>query len=920
MTDVTVLLDLALSSERTAEDRIRSLRALEPLLHDESVVRHLMAAARTEASVEVRSALFAAVTSVDVTRLADRAAFVDTLAYFATLEPESSLRARAIERLGALAEGEAIIAETLVCDLDDAVQLACLEALHLSRKAPETVEAILSYARRAPGWSLPSLLVLLRELERPQAQAAFVLLLTPWTNPPVQMAALNHLAAYPWLEPATATALTEYIGVRPDPPLAQRALDILLAKEDLDPATFERLVERLASPPDLAALFDHERLVTAFRDRLGSRPELAGRLTDLVLTTSSSRLKLRIMAVLAPARMPEVFIALLADANPMVREAAVAWCSEHLAEHTDLLSPALAAAIPNEPLPRLRHAMVAAFLASGRKGSAVERELVAWFEQENDPRIQATLGAVLPTIAVTDENRSAILAAYRTVLTDPVFDDGLKAVVTERLRSFAYRDEPQLVACLQSLLEGATDIERVDELHAQLRRLEPDLDVMVPTLLTLFYRFVHHYPREPLHGWLRDFRDAASRLDHVREQIPYIVRLTGATWILDGADAGARKQALLPAFMDAVRQDAFMGPQRLLAEAYQSRTLRRRDLLAIFERIVDWPGQEALLQQVFAIMRDAKLVTPEVVERCLQTLADRPGGYATYEILRFVEHAGPQELGYRERIVGLFTQEAYTRYCLMDGSPRDIRDLPRTWHDWEWQSWRLMHDGWPVASLYFALDPRSEMRALVASPPAAGVPAVTTIQYLVLSHWWSKTLELEEDDYLALGRLMATTAGDPSMRLLRERALCLFSRRWNAWVGARRGKPLPVQLATMAADAYAELCGLHPTYGAGAKEAFPKPLRGLDLDRLAERWPLDPARLPEVADACRIATGEEDQAAEALFREFARAVNDGRAADALEMADALLGQYRATRIVTQRLSQIEAQRVALAPLDGRRER
>ena len=101
-------------------------------------------------------------------------------------------------------------------------------------------------------------------------------------------------------------------------------------------------------------------------------------------------------------------------------------------------------------------------------------------------------------------------------------------------------------------------------------------------------------------------------------------------------------------------------------------------------------------------------------------------------------------------------------------------------------------------------------------------------------------MALEEGDYLALGRLVQATEGTPSLRLLRDRALCLFSRRWNEWVDrTRRGQPLPDELRGMAADVFAELCQLHLTYRTDDKEKLPTPLHGLDVDRLAARWPLD---------------------------------------------------------------------------------
>jgi hypothetical protein len=823
MSDVTELLELALAPDRPTPDRMRSLDELRPLLHEESVVAALMAAARSEPSVELRAALLDAVADVDITRLSDRSGYVDAMAYFASLEPERALRVRAIERLGRLADGEEVIADTLVHDLDEGVQLACLRALGSPRKTPAAVAAILAYAERPSAGNLPALVALIRTLDNAAAQLGLARVLSPWTDDEIQELVLAELAAFPALDAATTSALAAYAAARPREDLATRALDTLLAKKDVDDGILQVVLTRLEASPD------DEQLAAAFRDRLASTPGLLGRLTDLVAATPSARLKLRLMEVLAGASQHSVFVALTADPNPWVREAAVAWCALHLPVEADLIGAALATAIPTEPVTAIRHAMVGAFVGSRRKDPDVERRLLGWVDHEPDPGVAAALAVVVATIPITDENRAGVLRACRTVITDPFVEGGVKGIVTERLRSFAYRDEPELVACLLSVLERETHIDRVEELHDQLRRLQPDIDLIVPTLLKLFYRFLHDYPREPLHGWLRDFEDAAARLDDVRAQIPYIVRLTGATWILDSADAQARKEELLPAFMAAVEQDVFRGPQRLLDEAYESRTLRKSDLLAIFDRLLDWPGQEALVQHVFEIMRAAKLVTPEIVDRCLDALVAWPAGGASYEIQRFVEEAGPEVPGYRDHVIERFTQEAYTAYCLGHGSPTDIRDVPRTWHDWEWASWRIMHEGWPIAELFFALDTGPETRALLSTRPDPSVPAVRTIHYLVLTRWWRDGVVLDADDYLALGRLLRATADVPAMRLLRERALCLFTRRWNEWIDhTRRGELPSDELLAMAAEADAELGRLHAIHRRDEREPVPAPLRGID--------------------------------------------------------------------------------------------
>src|SRR4029077_5985889 len=108
---------------------------------------------------------------------------------------------------------------------------------------------------------------------------------------------------------------------------------------------------------------------------------------------------------------------------------------------------------------------------------------------------------------------------------------------------------------LKTQLRRCRSVEEMETLYKRLRAAEPDPLAHAELLLELFYRFIGDYPRGILSDRLGDFQKMSGHDENVRRQIPYIVKLTGASWILGAAGAEAQKSALLAALLEQVRVD-----------------------------------------------------------------------------------------------------------------------------------------------------------------------------------------------------------------------------------------------------------------------------------------------------------------------------------------------------------------------------
>jgi DNA-binding NarL/FixJ family response regulator len=804
------LLFISLSPDRPVAARLEALHTLREHLRDEEVVHELARRARVEESVEVRRAMLGAIAECPITRLKDRGPWLEALVYFASMEPEADLRRAAIAALGPTGHGEEVIAETLVCDLDETVQVACLGALAqrpaLSRAG---VERLVAYAARAPVALRGRVVAMLMRLDRADQERGLLALLTPWEPEEVRAAVLGALAALAALSPATAKALVAHARNETSRELRRRAVEILANAARAEPALFPIVLEYVERHPD------HAELAEAFRNRLASVPGAAEALREALARARSPRLKIALLDLLGDAAGPAPLMA-LADPSPWVRDRAVALCAGLARRHPEETARALVEALERETDVVLREGMAGVLGAIGRLPREVEDRVVALASREQDPGVEQALARAALAVAIDDHNRDALVAVYRRVLLEPFFDDRLQRQVLERLKSVAYGSHPELAESLKALMERSGDIAVVDDLHDLLRTLEPDAGPLAGFLLKLFFRFAHHYARDPLHRWVKEFKELAAGDEAVAARIPYVATLTGATWILEGA-------ATKSAFMDAMRaalegKGGYRADMNLLDEAWKSRALRRADLVALFERLLETPGREGLMQRVMRIMAEGKLVTPAVIDRALAHLRRRKD----YEIRRFLEECGPLEPSYRERVFGAFTQEAYDEWCRLDGEAKDGKAPPRTWNDWEYQGWRCAHPDWPVADLAVALGDWEELARRLEAPPAAGAHPRRTLQYLILERrWrypgseWTEFCHLPAAAHarfvLAAGRLARATAADPSMAALRDRAVVMVRQEWR-FFREKKGGVTP-ELEAVRGEANAELARLAARFG-----------------------------------------------------------------------------------------------------------
>ncbi|MCE9583391.1 MAG: hypothetical protein K8T20_12970 [Planctomycetes bacterium] len=915
MSDFKKLLALALDAGNSTAERISSLRDLKPFLREEEVVHSLAERLGMETSVEMRRALMDALVAVDLTRLKDRNAYLEAFARVAAMEPERDLRLSAVRRLAELAPDQeavqALLHASLEFDLDEEIQAACLKGLTSCAKlSGETAEFLADFAIRAPQSLRMPLVALLVQLATGPADRGLVALLRPWELPVVKSAVLDALAKRPSLSPEAAQAIFVFSTGEPDAALRGRAIELVTDLRRVAPEVFDHIMEYVARLPDRAGM------LAALRNRLSSQPGLVERLAGLFEATKATGLKLAILELLGEAEVPALWAKALRDPSPWVRSAAIGLAAGRLPQHPRELEPAFIEAVRAEPVAELRMRQAKVLIGLRHKSPEVERAMMDRLSEEGDPRIGGLLAVAVAGIPVTDANRAPILKAYRRILLDPYADPAVVRPVTDRLRAFAYRNEPELVRCLVDLLERATTIEEVDDLHAHLRRLQPDLKPLADLITTLLYRFIHHYPREPLDKWVREIYEAAKQDDTFRARIPWIVRLTGATWALDAAGPREQGSAFLDTMMDALKgRGGYRGASNLLRDAWTNRTLKKNDATALYRRLLH-TRDDGLFDELVKILQEGKLAPPELIDASLEYLDRFPQGGHQYAVQKYLVEAAALDPSFTERLRPRLTQAAYAEYIRIASGPKDVKAPPLNWNDWEYSGWRTMYPDWPIVKLAAEVGAEDLLLEVLKVPPDPATAGVRTIQYLLMDHLWrspsrdwgayqKRSEERKHAELRAIGTVIAQTEGKSAHATLRDRAVCVFMKRWEEATSDSKKTP-PHDLAVVASDVYAELCRLHAVLGKKEKRAFPPPMKHLDAARLEKAWPLS-RETWEIFKREHLATSTpgEEEAAAALATKAQEAMNQGRFAEIHPLCSGLMSTYRHTAFVRSRLKNFE---------------
>lgn len=864
MSEPNAILTQVLTSDRPIKQRLSLLETIRDELKDDASIQALLAAAREEKTLELRSAFLAIALKIDVTRITDRERYICAILHFSVAEEDVSLRRSAIVRLSKIAADDPriqeMLIETLCCDLDASVQSACIDAMaNIVNKSTATIKRLLEFARISPLALRKDLIKQFSQLQSEDAQAGISIFLHTSEDAAVRRLALTKLGELPKLEPAVSALIVKMASSDPSEELQQQAARVLRDSKQIDPELFKSVFALLARFPERTDLLE------AVRHRLASFPELLKTLPELFVSVKSAQLRMRILELLKDAPLVPLFVKALSDPKWQVRRTAIEICKLRYADKPDEIGLAFAECAKVESIVVVRESIARAFPERSRRSSAVDRALIEWFENESEPRVQAALILSLRAIPANGEHRASLFRAYRKILAEPFCDDALRGILLNELGNLHIETDAGFADDLKAQLRRCGSVEEMETLYARLRTAEPDPGGHADLQLQLFYRFIGDFPREPLSQWLTDFQNLSAHDANIRREIPYIVKLTGASWILGAAEPDAQKSALLSALLEQIRLGRTIEAVRLLEEAFTNRTIRKSDIIALFKSLLPLQHNENVMNRVMVLMQRGGLMPLEIFEIGFAYLRENPrnGVYTSmmcdflqgrdqdHTPLRSINERRPdlatprkQDPNYRTFVFDAFSQNELLNYW---GDLPEELDKPfeaKDTNDWEYQKWGAVAEDWPIAKMFYELKPYEKIVEILSLPVSPEVSSSRTLQFLLLKKLWTEPEARFPDQnalFHAIGTLFRNTRSSDSHRLLNDRAVLVLSMLWDRRISRQSGLPkISPELSRMAAEIYAAVCQRQAGfYGSEKKfpEVYPDILVGLNVEHLKSIWP-----------------------------------------------------------------------------------
>lgn len=914
-TDIN-LFDILVSPERSTADRLQALADLRPFLESEEGIAKLAVATRDEASNEVKQAMLQMLCDIDIARTGNHPVYIDTMASIACLEPERELRRLATRVLAEIAahngEVQEILALTLTNDLDTQVQLASLHGLHRAvPKTADTIQALYAYVPVAPLACKELLLKLVAPLPLPDNAKLLLLFINPAEREQLRLAAVNELANIPQLPTEVLAGITAALTTDSSWQVQGAIINLLCTRKHIDEAVFTHLFKALQQMPD------QPELLALVADRLTALAHLQPLFADLFHQTSSADLKMNLLSMLKNSEIPQLIISALQDNNPYVREAAIPLLAYRFAQWQEQLEPVLATVIRNEPLLALRHALVNVLLQTGRKSAQTEAILTSLALAETDHSLKARLAGAACQVVVTDSNRHELLQLFCEVMEGPWYPDALKEDVIERLKTFAYTDDTGFKRCLALLLEQAKDIYELERTYELLKTLKTDWEELAQVLMRLLLRHIGSYAQAPLADWVQLLGKMADHQAGIRAALPWMIQLTGANWLLKNADKSEQTGAFLTTFKQALMTNngmaSFMNIQKLIADAWNNRTIKKAELIELYGMLLRMPKSTGYIQQVLGIMQEGKLVTPEIIDISLRYILYGQDSSTQYEVARYLEKLGFMDLTYRHKLTELFTQDRYNEYMQYHVPDIQSKRSATTLNDWEYAGWACAYNNWSIARLVFALEP-GDLLMNIFNTPQPAVPAQNTLQYLVLEHLfrngtgtWAKAIFKDQERYGAFLTMLANLYQQlPAGNALGDRLVVTFWKKWNDYLYLLNKQPVTPELSEAISIMYAGVLSKLREFDPEFKgKQYPTVPQQMNKEALQQRWPFTADMWADFAYKHFPVNNAAQEAAIALYQQAAKNLEAGKGQEGCRQLKELLTLYPQTKFVKEKQEAIE---------------
>lgn len=682
---------------------------------------------------------------------------------------------------------------------------------------------------------LPLLMLLERVGKGPALEKAALSLLSPPFAVATRHQAAMALVRIPILSTNSIALIAKALRHESSPIILELLLEKILGATKIPVELVQELLTSV-----LARGPTGETALSLFAFKLGSNPVLSENILDVLIGQQRASLKVKLLGLLRTSGLLEIWQVAFDDKSPIVRKWALENADVAIAKHGERFLNLLIESYQRESLPVLRHQVLNLMERHAHLLPLVSPEKTSLLFNETDPlrrRQIARLTLPLPLDRSRSDQRPIVLG-WLQLLQDRLLEPKDRQFVIQKLEQLQFAPEPALESALKILLTQIRDFDELKDLFPRLKKLVQDPAFLLPQYLDLLERFIGYYPAEPLVDILRVLRDLKSRSTDLQKRIPHLARITGETWLLAEASEAEQKSTLFPSILGHINNAEWSHAADLLRDGFQNSTLRKSEVLKVYRLALAHPEMNELSQELFPMMIRANLITPEIVDISLHFLAQFARNSSTsYNIAKFLQELGPQVAGFEARYLEFLSADRYRRFAQQNDEP--VRDDEVTRDPVEWSDSRNWHISYPSWRLFDNLAPDSRhqwLRREVQAPVNQIHPIQWSTTLFALQNF-RNVMDFGVDDLLAVGRAFLQAKGQSELRLVADRAACLFSEKWrNFEMTDEKRQSLPCPIREIATQIFYDQIANWVQVGGLEYSGRVMPMDGIDLNQLRTMW------------------------------------------------------------------------------------
>lgn len=789
------LLLILLNEERNEQDRLESLLKLQDYLDQEDVITSLATLAKKEKSTEIRLALLTIIVKVEITNLKNKEGFLKILFHFSAMEKEEKLRLIAVNRLSDLAfqdnRIELLLAENLLHDTSEAVQVVCLSGLQKTGcKNGTTIDKLSLYAHKVTSYTAALFIELLEKLPLEQSERIIVSLLHPLNHVSLKALAIQKLRTYTSLQDATIQhVIAILLEDHSDDNLEQSILNLLGSRAMQDLSIVDTVIGNLQTDPE-----SKDKLLWLLKRLSDASPNIVDKVKDLYKSTNSFSLKAAILRSLNETDALDMAEESLSDLSSYVRYQGLHYCAKNMGKDTQRIVQAMLRSIQNNADINLRRSIAIEISKVGYLDGVSQEMLLAYYSVEENPWVLEQLTKTLFLVPLRDDNKEVLLKAYIKTLHEAFFTEDLKNHVIDQLGGFQINNSsnahtPELVQCLVSLMLQEVNIGNVKKLYDQYNKLESKDDEHIELVLLLFERFVHFYPTEPLNAWANELKHKIAGNKLVGEKADFLAKITGDNTFLTKKGALHTASSLVESIIASIRKSEYVIANGILQDAYRNRKIKKEEIVLLYKRLLQGFDKTGLIYNVLEILREQHLMTAEIVEISLDFINSYPNQYLTADLQYLLGSMGKNMPDYAQHLESRMTPQNYASFSSRTYNFHNNYDL-------QWNStWRNIYANWTIGKLWSDLYPKISLLKFFNTQSGFGSMENQNLDYYILRELSRIPIKKEEivgeqtisgeEVLLSIGNRMNQLRPNDASGSLYDRMLYVFTSQWERFTSLK---------------------------------------------------------------------------------------------------------------------------------------